>query len=246
VTTCMFLDCSRNGLFLRPSSFEARGDSARRAPKTLGPLAMSKRYTVERNASILTCVVSLFFASRPSTVFRGVRTVIIDAVKRFVFWPSSHIGKEVSKRFSPSRAHIYSTLPIGTKPFIRRVVASRNHCFPYLVFGRARHAVGDGVMFSGGFLQASARSAYSVHQRRTANRTQSPAGALTRPIRYALNGFCAMKRGPSTEGLTSKVNEVRHFRHLEKFTMKRVWQAVVKPLFGSYPSHGAYYTGVAA
>jgi len=40
--------------------------------------------------------------------------------------------------------------------------------------------------------------------------------------------------------LTRKVFELAHFRHLEKFTMKRVWQAVVKPLFGSYPSHGAY------
>lgn len=64
------------------------------------------------------------------------------------------------------------------------------------------------------------------------------AHAKTIPSSLFANIIGATYDGQSTESMSNTVFKyVRHFRHLENFTIDSGWQAVVKLLFGSYPSH---------
>jgi len=99
--------------------------------KTLRPLLGSQRYTVFGNSDIHFSVVRLFFAGRPSAVFRAVRPVVINAIKSGSGWSFTHIRNKIRKRH-PSFANINASSPIS---FICRVFRIGTTLFGGLPYG---------------------------------------------------------------------------------------------------------------
>lgn len=99
--------------------------------KTLRPLTGSQRYAVFGNSDVSLSVVRLFFAGRPSAIFRAVRAVVINAIKSGFGRSFTHIRNKIRKRH-PSFANINASSPISS---ICRVFRIRTTLFGGLPHG---------------------------------------------------------------------------------------------------------------
>ena len=99
--------------------------------KALRPLTGGQRYAVFGNSDVSLSVVRLFFAGRPSAIFRAVRAVVINAIKSGSGWSFTHIRNKIRKRH-PSFANINASSPIS---FICRVFRIRTTLFGGLPYG---------------------------------------------------------------------------------------------------------------
>ena len=99
--------------------------------KAFRPLTGGQRYAVFGNSDIGFSVVGLFFARRPSAVFRAVRAVVINTIKSGSGWSFTHIRNKIRKRH-PSFANINASSPIS---FICRVFRIRTTLFGGLPCG---------------------------------------------------------------------------------------------------------------
>lgn len=84
------------------------------------------------NVSVCPSIARLLGSRGPSAIFLAVIPVVINSVKRAIFWPSSHIGKKVFKSF-PSLAVCDSSSSIILPLRSVRVVTTALHGSPYSV-----------------------------------------------------------------------------------------------------------------
>ena len=118
------------------ATVETRGESRIVYSKGIGPLR-------ERAGSILICdsfvdtrIVGLLFGGSPSTILRGIRTIVINTVNGMARrWPWSHISIESCEIIAPLLAHDNATSTIVMIFAMIRVVAACFHADPYLVLG---------------------------------------------------------------------------------------------------------------
>lgn len=233
-------------LSLTPSATKALLHKQRAPAEFSAPLRVCKGFPVVGNVSIAFSVVGLRSNVSPSTVFFEVPVAWINTIKAHGIRAFAHVFKEGSKAVNPSVANSYANSAVVAIACVFGVAASFLHALPNAVRSRAAAAM-RGISFRkhGGhdlFMETPARFAGPVRKTKACYCPLGSAGALTRPSNSSATRVVdSGNYSPASKRHTGKVFEFTHFRHLEKFTINRVWQAVVKPLFGSYPSHGFNY-----
>lgn len=85
--------------------------------------------------------MDLFFRRGPSTVFWGIWTAIVYAIKRSTEWPLAHVSEKSGKGI-PSLAYIYTPSAVVRISWEFRVIAALSHCLPRAVeWVRSAHSV---------------------------------------------------------------------------------------------------------
>ena len=233
-------------LSLTPSATEALLDKQSASAKFSAPLRVRKGFPAVGDVAIASSIVGLRSNVSPSTVFFDVSDAWINTIKAHGIRTFAHVFKECRKAFNPSVANGYANSAVVAIACVFWVAASFLHAFPNAVRSRVATAM-RGISFRehGGhdlFMETPARFAGPARKAKAYYIPLGSAGTLTRPS----NASATMVVGsgnysPASKRHACKVFEFAHFRHLEKFTIQKVWQAVVKPLFGSYPSHDFNY-----
>ncbi len=98
--------------------------------KFISPLSYVLSSSVESYRMIASSIVRLLFFGRPSTVFLAIVSVVINPIYRFTFFRFSHIFDKVLKRFSPSIANLYSSLPVT---MIRMTISLVTPCYHVVI-----------------------------------------------------------------------------------------------------------------
>lgn len=80
----------------------------------------------------LATVIHLFFMSGPSAIARFIVAFVVDAIKRAVYRPSTHIAEKVLK-FFPSGANSDSAPAITLPRVVVLIRATLNHMLPRYV-----------------------------------------------------------------------------------------------------------------
>jgi hypothetical protein len=80
------------------------------------------------------CVVGLLSWSSPATILRGVRAVIVDAIKTTAGWFLSHIREKGNEIGPPSRTDFYASTSVSVIFRIVLVVTPTLHVLPDAVF----------------------------------------------------------------------------------------------------------------
>jgi len=202
----------------------------------LHPLRSRCSNPVVRDESVAPRIPSLLRTSGPATIFGEVPKRVVDPIERCSVRALTHIREKSIEHF-PSIADGNTSPAVVLEILIVRVRTSGNHCLPRYVRSSFAHAV-QGLSRS---LEVSARFGVAAKEVPTLHNDYSATRTQALPVRIAI-GMTESENGKFVEFLTSKVSALWHFRHLENFTIERVWQAVVKLLFGSYPSHATYCT----
>lgn len=119
----------------------------------------------------------------PSTVFRRIRTIVVNAVYGvFWRWSWSHILKEKKKSSSPAFTYINSSSSVIFVGFIMRVIASVFHSLIYGIFPRSMPS--KCLSMSGsGFYRSSkpfASAAYFYPVNQSVGRRVSSSTAITK------------------------------------------------------------------
>jgi len=183
-----------------------------------------------------TPVVLLHFSTSPSAIVLAVHAIVVDPVKRSIWRATPHVCVEVLKGH-PSLVNGDPPSSVSRIFLCGLIEASVLHRSPRFVCTSGAHPVdarlvmGTPASFSPAINKLPRPDDYSF-------------SAITKTLPHNVLAFVwgALNDSQRIKFLTSAVNKVRHFRHLENFTVDGVWQAVVKLLFGSYPSHAAYCT----
>lgn len=81
---------------------------------------------------ICDAIISLFALCCPATIFRLVSAMIIDAIKRCIWWSITHVLKKIIK-ISPTIANSYTSFFVIFKSWARWVGTARDHALPGLV-----------------------------------------------------------------------------------------------------------------
>lgn len=236
-------------LSLTPSTSKAHMHKRCASAKLSTPLRVREGFSVVGNASIVVSIVGLRSRISPSTVLLEVPTICVDSVDTHSFRTFPHVIKEILEAFNPSVANSYANSAVVAIACVFGIAASFLHALPNTVRSRISEAMRCVSFYKNGrqnlAMKAPAGFTPAACKAKSSDNSLCFARALTQPegataldsVRYV--GFG--NYGPAPKRHTGKVFEFTHFRHLEKFTINRVWQAVVKPLFGSYPSHGFNY-----
>lgn len=85
------------------------------------------------NADSVAAVLHVFLVGHPSAIFRGVASVVVDAVKFAPLRPFSHVFGKGPKVRIPSFANLYASLAVVSKRLRVGVVAPLAHIRPCLV-----------------------------------------------------------------------------------------------------------------
>ena len=196
--------------FRRPSGVQTVLET--RSARTPEPFGKRKRFTVNCHESIRPDIAHLFRASRPATILRRVRSIIVATFDRMELrGTSAHVGQECLKRITPTLADCYSSLAVIAKRVILGVVASGFHAAPDLMFGRATLAVSKQSLSQDIALETPATFGASVSQWLRMHHARSATIASASPVR-----FMGMASGRSfdnckpSKSLPSEVNELPH------------------------------------
>lgn len=107
-----------------------------------GPLGYRQRFASVRQHAIPPCISGLLFWGSPTTVFRGVITLIVNALDRITrCWHISHIIVEMLEGTTPTVANRYATSAIAFVVICLLFVATFFHSLPDYVNRCAGHAV---------------------------------------------------------------------------------------------------------
>ncbi len=125
----------RKCAFCRPSFGKAKKQSIFVYPKDFRPSDKRVRFSVPGDPSGSAVVSSLLALCSPAAVFRGVVSVIVDAVNRvFIRRSFAHVCEEVVKRCLPSIANTNSPAAIVGVSSGRRDGASLPDASPGHIF----------------------------------------------------------------------------------------------------------------
>lgn len=233
------------GFFYTPSaSVNPSYDSAIIKPKLPTPLSNGSSDAIHSEIGVCALVRHLLLNSRPSAVTRFIVSVIIDSINRVTRSRAfSHVCQEHSK-ILPLFAYGYASRSVDFMLWVFGVLASLLHPSPAVICFRGNCAmassgnsmleVSSGCFFVSG---TSARRGYSAKNRTLSNIFCFSAVANTVPVLFAVSPCYLRNNRPTTKFLTSKVFELCHSTPRMLRTLKGAWQASVRMLFGSYPSH---------
>lgn len=153
-------------------------------------------------------------ACRPATVFRRVRTVVVDTFDRVLSgWSRTHVGVEPLKGHGPFRADGYSSASIAREGRIRRIQTALFNAAPDVVFRQA--ACGSATSVSGvaSSSQVSVKASATIRAfaeflshyfgKGAAIAKAPPNSATCRTVR-------ALKNYQATEALSDSVDEKCH------------------------------------
>ncbi len=121
------VDLFRQHSINRPSVAQSAADGPLRYIKPFCPFGYRQRFAAEGKAMVLSGICVLLGDCCPSAIFRRVRAIVIDTIKRAPCWTFAHISDEVGEGFAPSLADDNTARPIPLVRFIARGIASRNH-----------------------------------------------------------------------------------------------------------------------
>lgn len=207
--------------------------------RRLGPLGNRKCRISDGDESVSNSVVLLFCSGSPFTVLFKVAKGVIGSVKAAIVRGFPHVFNERFKRV-PLTTNRYTAPSVFGVVNMFRIFTSLQHAGPYLVCPAPRSTMRSEHGSNNSFVLASAGDCFSRFKVSSPNNLGGSAVANDGPCDISSDVVGPRQNCKKPVFVTGKVFGFVHFRHLEKFTVERVWQAVVKPLFGSYPSHLAY------
>lgn len=112
-----------------------------RSPVNAGyfaPFANRSSLISENEDEVVAPVPAVGFGIGPSAVFRGIRSVVVDAINLVLGRrPRPHVGNKVIER-CPAFAHFYSSAAVHGVARVARIFASLVDAFPYRVFGHIK------------------------------------------------------------------------------------------------------------
>lgn len=230
-----------HGSLTAPASVEALGYYIQSDSETFCPVDKKLGFPECCYVSIAALISALGCLRGPSAVFRFVVTVIIDSINRVLATRSlSHVVDKIFNRCKPPVAHGYATASVVFVVLIRRLVTPVSHLVIRDVF-RSKLSVASKAVCCFGkrrnfFVPAATRLSSAGFKVCGGNVALISTGANAVPFGSLSFVLGAVNNCKSGKDFSRKVVKF-HFHHLEKITKDSLWQAVVKPLFGSYPSH---------
>ena len=169
----------------------------------------------------------------PAAISRRVVSVVVDAIKRFAFWTSAHVGKKVFV-LTPSTADADAATAISMISGVVGVFAALEHGRPPTIFRRdfavpliciPMSEVKTAIYLA---VPASARARVLSTKVKTENVNRATAVTVAYPSR-STRTLRLSENNETTKSLTSKVNEfLGHGSLLERFALK--WRPSVSPL----------------
>lgn len=108
--------------------------------KLARPLSKRICFAAISKVYIVAAIVTLLNAICPFAVFRGIRTIVINAFNRTAKWTLSHIGKKVIEPL-PRAANVDTPRAVIFIPVISRICAPSQHTRPDAISFRMRHSV---------------------------------------------------------------------------------------------------------
>lgn len=234
-----------------PASGESLRYDVRSYTHALRPINKQFSFTESGDVSVRPLVSVLLMLSGPATVIWFVVAVIVDSVQRvFARRFATHVRNKIFYGDAPPVADGYPSAAVVFVVFISRFVAPIKHAvIGYVLRCKLTASCKSvrGLCFGSVFFVQAPAGLRSVRGNSVcADYATVAAGTETNPHGSPTSVWGAGYYSKAVELLTSNVNKFRHFRHLENFTIEKAWQAVVKLLFGSYPSHTKHCTGAAA
>lgn len=177
------------------------------------PACNSVSLPVDCKHTVAPGVVCLFNNSSPSTVFRLVVPVVVDAVNRMFWgWSVPHVFKEIFKGFLPSIANLYSPTSILLVGCVVRFKASRSKILPANeffcvcpIFGMSVLELSDQPGFS---LQTSARPNLSHPKSFSVKTAATSTSAVAHPIMNASQDrpfFVVTQNGQTIKNLARQI-----------------------------------------
>ena len=134
--------CGQNAFWL-PSKPMASQYGAVANSAFFGPLHQTQGNPFMSHINVPRGIVGLFLSSRPATIFRAVRAVIINAFKAVLFGRVPHVSQKGIKVF-PGWANFYPPAAITVIMSRFRVVTSGLHLGPNAVNSRIGQSVSFG------------------------------------------------------------------------------------------------------
>lgn len=232
----------RNRIVLAQSTPESVVDGSFPKPHAFSPLSFVESDAIYGNEDIGSFIVVLLCARRPPAVVRGVWPIDVNPINRKPCLALTHVSKKIFKNRPPA-TDCNAPSAIVAEVVCGRVEAPLSHTRPYPVSQSTRETVGSMVCANHFEFKAPTRLGLPVAQPFTLNYSGFSAIANTIPARLSAAVICGARHdSEATKRLPSKVFEVVvwHFRHLRKFIIERVRQALMKTLFGSYPSRTSW------
>jgi hypothetical protein len=226
---------SHNSVMLTPATVEPPMDSVLTHTHTHLPLRNGKSLAVDFYYAVTSSVVALRGWRSPSAVIWAIWAVVIYAVKGCAVRRVPEVCKKVIKH-KPSITYCYSTSTVIMELWCVFVSASLKHISPS--FMRFRPCLS--MSFMQFIAPASAGFCGTANKVASLYNNMISAQAYAVPHRVCAFVFSAGNNRKSIENLPGKVFAFAHFRHLRKFIIERVRQALMKTLFGSYPSRTSW------
>ena len=138
----------------------------------LQPFAKTFTYTINGYVGILTRIPSLLFMGGPATIFRAIRSIIIESVYGISFIRSwTHVPNKGRETPSPSFAYINSSLAVMFVILVTFGVASNSHASPDPVFSKRFDGHSSGEYVTSRFIHSNDMFGFSAG--RSLNRTVS-------------------------------------------------------------------------
>jgi len=196
---------------------------------------MRECFSFVRNEFVFSGVVVLLLICSPSAVFRAVISICIDSIKRHSFWLVAHVFDKVFKRINPSVTDRDASTAVQIELRVSRVRASLFHCGPAFVFSGFCSAMNKAAAAGRFCGVASTGNCRSTSKVVSGNLLFIPARAFAKPTNSFTGVFDSTNHSKPPKNTAGNVFCCSHFVTSKLVTID-VWQAVVKLLFGSYPS----------
>lgn len=158
--------------------------------------------------AIISPIVGLLFCCCPIAIVWLIIAIVIfpfDAVLRG--GPVSHVYEKIFEKL-PSPAYFYSSFPVKAIGSVVEVIASTVHCHPDSIFGGITLAVTSQPRSTGFAGGTSARSAFSMSERRPANFFSGTAFTDTVPSQKVTNVAAWPFNEPTSKRFSSKIDHV--------------------------------------
>lgn len=124
------------GTLHTPPLFQTACHEVALAPKPERRLLSRHALACNTHNDGLSSVCLLLCLGGPKAIVRGIRSVIVSALKGSALWSAAHVGKEVFEAVAPSVAHNDAPPSISVKVRAARIMASPPHINPDSIFDR--------------------------------------------------------------------------------------------------------------
>lgn len=179
-------------------------------------LTYCKIFTIQIINSIRAQIILLFFFCSPTTISRFITSVIINSIKRHIFWFFSHIFKKILKAINPICANRNSATSVISKKLTSRICTSLLHACPGAIsFASGKPRFGISQMKTGRpggrpfFMKTSTGMCFSIYQMIATNGFNFSAIAFANPT-SSFFGRIPFQHQESRKSFVSKIEKIRH------------------------------------